>query len=139
MFFQKFIRSWGEATDKRNKWKCVVMSAIVDLFACFFVFFVFFLYCFGNIVIIVVNRSNTPQSHFSLILKVQLTLFFVIRYNGWMDLSWETLWPVSGNYLTPINIFLTKVEHTEKARLVLLKILEKQKTTVTVAIFSFSV
>ena len=111
------------------------MSAIVDLFACFFVFFLFF----GNIVIIVVNRSNTPQSHFSLILKVQLTLFFVIRYNGWMDLSWETLWPVSGNYLTPINIFLTKVEHTEKARLVLLKILEKQKTTVTVAIFSFSV
>lgn len=137
MLFQNFIRSWGEATGKRNKWKCVVMSAIVDLFACFFVFF--FLYCFGNIVIIVVNRLNTPQSHFSLILKVQLTLFFVIRYNGWMDLSWETLWPVSGNYLTPINIFLTKVEHTEKARLVLLKILEKQKTTVTVAIFSFSV
>ena len=99
------------------------MSAIVDLFACFFFFLVLFWeHCHHR-------RQSVKHTSisFSLILKVQLTLFFVIRYNGWMDLSWETLWPVSGNYLTPINIFLAKVEHTEKARLVLLKILENRK------------
>ena len=86
------------------------MSAIVDLFACFFVFSCTVLGTLSS-------SSSIGQTHLNLIfliLKVQLTLFFVIRYNGWMDLSWETLWPVSGNYLTPINIFLTKVEHTEK-------------------------